>query len=84
VRRDRGRLSNDAQIGLAWSSREAWERLREIADDRAKLDDSFRGVVGAQCVASDPGPRLGRRQARKVPIDVDAYVIVLRMRLSTG
>jgi hypothetical protein len=41
VRRDRYRLSNDAQIGLAWYSREAWERLRAIADDREQLDDSF-------------------------------------------
>ena len=41
MRRNRHRLSKDAQIGLAWYSHEAWERLRAIADDREKLDDSF-------------------------------------------
>ncbi len=42
-RRRRGRSqvpSETAQLGLAWYSREAWERLREIADDRDKLDDT--------------------------------------------
>ena len=29
------------QLGLAWYGREDWERLREIADDRDKLDDTY-------------------------------------------
>jgi hypothetical protein len=27
--------------GFAWFDREQWQRLREVADDRNKLDDSF-------------------------------------------
>jgi hypothetical protein len=30
-----------AQLGLAWYSREDWERLHEVADDRDKLDDTY-------------------------------------------
>ena len=29
------------QLGLAWYGREDWEQLREIADDRDKLDDTY-------------------------------------------
>ena len=29
------------QVGLAGYSREDWERLREIAADREKLDDAY-------------------------------------------
>jgi hypothetical protein len=73
VRRDRDRLSNDAQIGLGWYSREAWERLRTIADDRAQLDDSFeeweRGALQAIRDLASVG-----RQVLRVSIDVEAYV----------
>jgi hypothetical protein len=73
VRRNRHRLSKDAEIGLAWYSREAWERLYAIADDRERLDDSFeeweRGALQAIRDLASVG-----RQVRKVPIDVDAYV----------
>jgi hypothetical protein len=41
-RRGRSQVpSETAQLGLARYSREAWERLREIADDRDKLDDTY-------------------------------------------
>ena len=40
-RRKRFRLAIDAQLGLAWYTREAWKRLREVADDRDALDDTF-------------------------------------------
>ena len=73
MRRDRGRLSNDGQIGLAWYSREAWERLRAIADDREKLDDSFEEWERSALQAIGDLASVGR-QVRKVPIDVDAYV----------
>jgi hypothetical protein len=73
VRRNRHRPSRDAQIGIAWYTREAWERLRAIADDREKLDDSFeeweRGALQAIRDLASVG-----RHGRKVPIDVDAYV----------
>ena len=64
MRRDRGRLSNDAQIGLAWSSREAWERLRAIADDREKLDDYFEECSAVRCKRSGTSPRSGGRFAK--------------------
>ena len=79
MRRDRDRLSNDARIGLAWYSRQAWERLRGIADDREQLDDSFeeweRGALQAIRDLASVG-----RQVRKVPIDVEAYVTWCRER----
>ena len=41
-RRERSQVpSAMTQLGLAWYSREDWERLREIADDRDKLDDTY-------------------------------------------
>lgn len=79
MRRNRDRLGNDAQIGLAWYSREAWKRLRAIADDREKLDDSFeeweRGALQAIRDLASVG-----RQVLKVPIDVEAYVTWCRER----
>jgi hypothetical protein len=79
VRRNRDRLSKDAQIGLAWYSREAWERLRAIADDREQLDDTFeeweRGALQAIRDLVSVG-----RQVLKVPIDVEAYAIWCRER----
>jgi hypothetical protein len=77
MRRDHDRLSNDTRIGLAWYSREAWERLRAIADDREQLDDSFeeweRGALQAIQDLASVG-----RHVRKVPIDVEAYVTCRR------
>jgi hypothetical protein len=79
VRRNRDRLSKDAQIGLAWYSREAWERLRAIADDREQLDESFeeweRGALQAIRELASVG-----RQVLKVPIDVEAYAMWCRER----
>ena len=35
--------------GVAWYRREDWSRLREIASDRTKLDDSYEAwLAGAQ------------------------------------
>jgi hypothetical protein len=79
VRRNRDRLSSDAQVGLAWYSREAWETLRAIADDREQLDDSFeeweRGALQAIRDFASVG-----RQVRRVPIDVEAYATWCRER----
>jgi len=73
MRRNRHRLSKDAQIGLAWYSHEAWERLRAIADDREKLDDSFEEWERGALQAIRDLASVGRR-VRKVTIDLDAYV----------
>ena len=79
MRRNRDRLSSDAQIGLAWYSREAWKRLSAIADDRQQLDDTFeeweRGALEAIRDLASVG-----RQVRRVPIDVEAYATWCRQR----
>jgi|SRR5271165_1414557 len=50
-RRDRFRVAGDAQLGLAWYTRETWAHLREVADDAQALDGSFeeweRGTLAA-------------------------------------
>ena len=78
-RRKRFRLAIDAQLGLAWYSREAWKRLREVADDRDALDDTFedweRGALAAVRDLESAGG-----QIRRVPIDVDALVCWCRER----
>ena len=40
-RRDRPDIAAAAELGLAWYTREGWERLRELAVYRELLDDSF-------------------------------------------
>ncbi|HVA19430.1 MAG TPA: hypothetical protein VMU55_04580 [Solirubrobacteraceae bacterium] len=68
--RRRGR-GGQLQLGLAWYTREGWERLRELASDRDALDDTFeaweRGARAALCELECTG-----RAVRKVPIDVEA------------
>ena len=79
MRRDRDRLSSDAQIGLSWYSREAWEKLRAIADDHEQFDDSFKDWERGMLQAIRDLASIGR-QVRKVPIDVEAYVAWCRER----
>ena len=70
-RRERFQLASDAKLGLTWYSRQAWERLRELADDRDALDDTFEDWErGALAAVRDLGS-IGR-QVHKVPIDIDA------------
>lgn len=72
-RRKRFETAPDAELGFAWYIREAWERLREIADDREALDESYedceRKVLGVIRELESVG-----RQIRKIPIDVDALL----------
>ena len=79
MRRDCDRLGDDAQIGLAWYSRESWEKLRRIADDRKQLDDSFEEWERGALQAIRDLASVGRR-VQKVPIDVEAYVTWCRER----
>ncbi len=78
-RRDPIRLSSDTQLGLAWYTREGWARLRELAEDREALDDTFedweRGALAAICDLQSAG-----RRVRKVPVDIDALVAWCRER----
>jgi hypothetical protein len=58
-RENRHRLSKDAQVGLAWYSREAWEKLRAIADDRDNSITLSRSGSAERCRRSGTSPRLG-------------------------
>ncbi len=66
-------IASDVELGLAWYSREAWARLREVADDADALDDSYkaweRGAVQAIRGAATVG-----RHLHKVPIDIDSLI----------
>jgi hypothetical protein len=66
-------LASDAQLGLAWYTREDWARLREIADDRDALDDSFEDWERNALAAIGELESAGRT-VRKAPIDIDALV----------
>jgi hypothetical protein len=72
-RRERLDIATDAELGLAWYTREGWERLRELAVDREQLDDSFdaweRGAQAAIAELAAMG-----RTVRKVPIDLEALL----------
>lgn len=71
--------ASDAQLGVAWYSREAWERLRQLADDREALDDTFEDWErGALAMVRDL--EAAGRHVRKVLIDVDALVKWCRER----
>jgi hypothetical protein len=66
-------LSADAEIGLAWFTRDAWHRLVAVADDREALDDTFEEWERTALAAIQDLETLGRR-IRKVLIDIDALV----------
>ncbi|HTW39187.1 MAG TPA: BrnT family toxin [Steroidobacteraceae bacterium] len=71
--------ASDTQLGLAWYTREAWERLRQLADDVEALDESFedweRGALSAIRELESVG-----RSVQKVPVDIDALVAWCRER----
>lgn len=58
--RDR-RKADEMHVGSAWYTRETWDQLRERADDRDALDDTFenweRQVVSAFRELESIGPR---------------------------
>jgi len=66
-------LSADAEIGLAWFTRDAWHHLVAVADDREALDDMFEEWERTALAAIQNLETLGRR-TRKVPIDINALV----------
>jgi hypothetical protein len=72
-RRDRFRVASDAQLGLAWYTREGWERLRELAADRDALDYTFEDWERGALVAIRDLKSVGR-QVNKVPVDIEALV----------
>jgi hypothetical protein len=66
-------LAAEAEIGLAWFTRDAWQRLVGVADDREALDDTFEAWERTALAAIQDLEARGRR-IRKVQIDVDALV----------
>lgn len=78
-RRNRIEVAPNAALGLAWYSREAWERLRKTADDVHALDDTYqdweRQALGAIRDLESVG-----RKIRKVPVDIDALLAWCRER----
>jgi hypothetical protein len=67
------------QLGLAWYSREDWERLREIADDRDKLDDTYEDWERQALKMIHDLEAVGRR-IQKVPINIEALIAWCRER----
>jgi hypothetical protein len=65
------------QLGFAWYARETWGRLRELADDRDALDDTFEDWEHQATTAVRELKSAGRG-VRKVAIDIDAAVIWCR------
>jgi hypothetical protein len=61
------------EIGLAWYSREDWQRLREIADDRDKLDDAYEDWE-RQALKMIRDLEAVRQRIRKVPINIEALI----------
>jgi hypothetical protein len=78
-RRERFRVASDAQLGLAWYTREGWARLRELAHDRDALDDSFEDWERSALEAIRELESVGRK-VRKVSIDIEALVAWCRAR----
>lgn len=66
-------IAPDAALGLAWYSRKAWERLREVADDVHALDDTYEDWEQQALRAIRDLESIGR-SIRKVPIDIDALL----------
>jgi hypothetical protein len=73
-RRRKHPIAPEAQLGLAWYTRAAWERLRELAADKDALDDSFEDWERGALAAIGEFKAAGR-EIRKVPIDVEALAV---------
>ena len=67
------------ELGLAWYTRESWERLREVADDLDALDESFEAWE-RQALSTLAKLQAAGHRIRKVPIDIDALVAWCRDR----
>ena len=71
--------SATARLGLAWYSREDGERLREIADDRDKLDDAYEDWERQALKLIHDLEAIGRR-IQKVPINIETLIAWCRER----
>jgi len=68
-----------SQVGFAWFTREQWQRLTEVVDDRSELDDTFeqweRNALAALYKLESQG-----HSVRKVMVDVETFVAWCRGR----
>ena len=68
-----------SQVGFAWFTREQWQRLTEVVDDRNELDDTFeqweRNALAALYKLESQG-----HSVRKVMVDVETLVAWCRRR----
>lgn len=72
---DHGVLVSGSNLvtGFAWYRREQWSRLREVASDRDKLDDSYaEWLAGAQKALLEMA--LADVPVKRVDVDVDALL----------
>src|SRR3989442_10590462 len=68
-----GVTETNSVTGVAWYRREDWSRLREIASDRTKLDDSYEAwLAGAQKTLLELA--VAGVAAKRVNVDVEALV----------
>lgn len=72
-------IPDDAQLVLAWYTREAWQALVKVADDRDELDDSFEEWERQALAIIRELESVGR-SVRKIPIVIDALVAWCRAR----
>jgi hypothetical protein len=77
--RRRVKTGDHAQLVLAWYTREAWERLREVADDAQALDETYEAWERGALAAIRDLESIGRR-LRKVPVDIDGLIAWCRER----
>jgi hypothetical protein len=66
-------VSAGLQVGFAWFTRQQWQRLTEVVDDRNELDDTFeqweRNALTALYKLESQG-----HSVRKVMVDVETLV----------
>jgi hypothetical protein len=81
MKRHRSKLSipGGSQVGFAWFTRDQWQRLTEVVDDRNELDDTFeqweRNALTALYTLESRG-----YSVRKVIVDVETFVAWCRGR----
>lgn len=78
-RRSPVQIVQDARLGVAWYTREGWERLTELAADRAALEETFEAWECRALAMLYELESIGRRIV-KVPIDVEALATWCRER----
>lgn len=72
-------ISRDVRLGIAWYSREAWERLREVADDVQVLDENYEAWERGALAAVRDLESIGR-PVERVPLDIDSLIAWCRER----